>query len=85
MPVNGQPINLPIAMFYYRQSLTEVTLTVRLVALVFGLAAVALIVAGAIGAETGFFPIRDPPKGTTGGTRRRLAELLGEAETGAAW
>jgi 8-oxo-dGTP pyrophosphatase MutT (NUDIX family) len=36
-------------------------------------------------AETGFFPVRDLPKGTTGGTRRRLAELLGEAETGAAW
>jgi 8-oxo-dGTP pyrophosphatase MutT (NUDIX family) len=36
-------------------------------------------------AETGFFPIRDLPKGTTGGTRRRLAELLGEAEAGPAW
>ncbi|MDZ4868636.1 MAG: NUDIX domain-containing protein [Alphaproteobacteria bacterium] len=36
-------------------------------------------------AETGFFPIRDLPKGTTGGTRRRLAELLGEAEAGASW
>jgi ADP-ribose pyrophosphatase YjhB (NUDIX family) len=36
-------------------------------------------------AETGFFPIRDLPKGTTGGTRRRLAELLGEAEPGTAW
>ena len=36
-------------------------------------------------AETGFFPIRDLPKGTTGGTRRRLAELLGEADAGAAW
>ncbi|MBL8782236.1 MAG: NUDIX domain-containing protein [Alphaproteobacteria bacterium] len=36
-------------------------------------------------AETGFFPVRDLPKGTTGGTRRRLAELLGEAETGATW
>lgn len=36
-------------------------------------------------AETGFFPIRDLPNGTTGGTRRRLAELLGEAEPGTAW
>jgi 8-oxo-dGTP pyrophosphatase MutT (NUDIX family) len=36
-------------------------------------------------AETGFFPIRDLPKGTTGGTRRRLAELLGEAEASPAW
>jgi ADP-ribose pyrophosphatase YjhB (NUDIX family) len=36
-------------------------------------------------AETGFFPIRDLPKGTTGGTRRRLVELLGESEAGPAW
>jgi ADP-ribose pyrophosphatase YjhB (NUDIX family) len=36
-------------------------------------------------AETGFYPVRDLPKGTTGGTRRRLAELLGEIEPGAAW
>jgi 8-oxo-dGTP pyrophosphatase MutT (NUDIX family) len=36
-------------------------------------------------AETGFFPVRDLPKGTTGGTRRRLAELLGDAEPAAAW
>jgi len=36
-------------------------------------------------AETGFFPIRNLPKGTTGGTRRRVAELLGEAEPGTGW
>jgi 8-oxo-dGTP pyrophosphatase MutT (NUDIX family) len=36
-------------------------------------------------AEAGFFPVRDLPKGTTGGTRRRVAELLGEAVPGAAW
>lgn len=36
-------------------------------------------------ADTGFFPIRDLPKGTTGGTRRRLAELIGEAEASSAW
>lgn len=36
-------------------------------------------------AEVGFFPVHDLPKGTTGGTRRRIAELLGEAEPGAAW
>lgn len=29
-------------------------------------------------AESAFFPIDDLPKGTTGGTRRRLAELAGE-------
>lgn len=36
-------------------------------------------------AEASFFPIRDLPKGTTGGTRRRLAELMGEAEPSTAW
>jgi 8-oxo-dGTP pyrophosphatase MutT (NUDIX family) len=36
-------------------------------------------------AETCFFPMRDLPKGTTGGTRRRVAELLGEAAPGANW
>lgn len=36
-------------------------------------------------AEAAFFPIRDLPKGTTGGTRRRVAELLGEAPVSAAW
>jgi len=36
-------------------------------------------------AETGFFPVRDLPKGTTGGTRRRVAEILGEAEPNTAW
>ena len=36
-------------------------------------------------AEAGFFPMRDLPKGTTGGTRRRMAELLGEAEPVTAW
>jgi 8-oxo-dGTP pyrophosphatase MutT (NUDIX family) len=36
-------------------------------------------------AEARFFPMRDLPKGTTGGTRRRLAELTGEAEATAAW
>jgi len=36
-------------------------------------------------AEARFFPIRDLPEGTTGGTRRRLAELLGEAVPSAAW
>ncbi|MBL9097021.1 MAG: NUDIX domain-containing protein [Alphaproteobacteria bacterium] len=36
-------------------------------------------------AEAAFFPVSDLPKGTTGGTRRRLAELLGEAEITAAW
>src|SRR5262249_54448821 len=35
--------------------------------------------------EARFFPIRDLPKGTTGGTRRRIAELLGEAEVSASW
>ena len=32
-----------------------------------------------------FFPIRDLPKSTTGGTRRRIAELLGEAEPSTMW
>lgn len=36
-------------------------------------------------AEAAFFPVRDLPKGTTGGTRRRLAEAMGEAEITAAW
>lgn len=36
-------------------------------------------------AETGFFPIRDLPKGTTGGTRRRLSELAGEAAQSPYW
>ncbi len=36
-------------------------------------------------AEAAFFPVRDLPKGTTGGTRRRLAEVMGEAAITAAW
>jgi ADP-ribose pyrophosphatase YjhB (NUDIX family) len=36
-------------------------------------------------AEAAFFPVRDLPKGTTGGTRRRIAELLGETEQSTAW
>lgn len=36
-------------------------------------------------AETGFFPVHELPEGTTGGTRRRLAELLGETTPSAAW
>ena len=36
-------------------------------------------------AEAAFFPVRDLPEGTTGGTRRRLSELLGEAEPATAW
>lgn len=36
-------------------------------------------------AEAAFFPVRDLPKGTTGGTRRRLAEVMGEAEIATAW
>lgn len=36
-------------------------------------------------AEAKFFPIRDLPKGTTGGTRRRLAEFLGEADQSPQW
>jgi 8-oxo-dGTP pyrophosphatase MutT (NUDIX family) len=36
-------------------------------------------------AEARFFAMRDLPKGTTAGTRRRIAELLGEAQPGALW
>jgi 8-oxo-dGTP pyrophosphatase MutT (NUDIX family) len=36
-------------------------------------------------AEAAFFPIRDLPKGTTGGTRRRIAELFDGAERSANW
>lgn len=36
-------------------------------------------------AEASFFPIQDLPKGTTGGTQRRLLELAGKAEQAAAW
>jgi len=36
-------------------------------------------------AESGFFPIADLPKGTTGGTRRRLAELSGAAQQSVTW
>lgn len=36
-------------------------------------------------AEAAFFPINDLPKGTTGGTRRRLAELSGEAAQSTSW
>jgi 8-oxo-dGTP pyrophosphatase MutT (NUDIX family) len=36
-------------------------------------------------AETGFFPIDALPEGTTGATRRRLDELLGEAAQSAMW
>lgn len=36
-------------------------------------------------AEASFFPIRDLPRGTTGGTRRRVAELLGEGEPSPHW
>lgn len=36
-------------------------------------------------AEARFFPLRDLPKGTTGGTRRRLAELMGQAQASATW
>lgn len=36
-------------------------------------------------AEVGFFPIRDLPRGTTGGTRRRVAELLSGAKQSADW
>ena len=36
-------------------------------------------------AEAAFFPISDLPKGTTGGTRRRLAELTGEAGPATDW
>ncbi len=36
-------------------------------------------------AEARFFPVTALPEGTTGGTRRRLAELLGKAEHSTAW
>jgi 8-oxo-dGTP pyrophosphatase MutT (NUDIX family) len=36
-------------------------------------------------AETGFFPVDALPEGTTGGTRRRLAELSGVAVQSTAW
>jgi 8-oxo-dGTP pyrophosphatase MutT (NUDIX family) len=36
-------------------------------------------------AETAFFPLGDLPKGTTGGTRRRLAELFDGAARSADW
>ncbi|MEZ5937480.1 MAG: NUDIX domain-containing protein [Hyphomonadaceae bacterium] len=36
-------------------------------------------------AETGFFPPGEPPEGTTPGTRRRLAEIFGEAPVSADW
>jgi len=36
-------------------------------------------------AETGFFPAYALPEGTTGGTRRRLAELGGEAAQSTTW
>jgi ADP-ribose pyrophosphatase YjhB (NUDIX family) len=36
-------------------------------------------------AEARFFPIRDLPKGTTGGTRRRLTELSGETPRSDTW
>ena len=36
-------------------------------------------------ADTGFFPVDALPEGTTGGTRRRLAELAGEAAQSTAW
>ncbi len=36
-------------------------------------------------AETGFFPADALPEGTTGGTRRRLAELSGAAAQSARW
>lgn len=36
-------------------------------------------------AETGFFPADALPKGTTGGTRRRLAELSGAAVQSTSW
>ena len=36
-------------------------------------------------AETGFFAADALPKGTTGGTRRRLAELSGEVAQSSAW
>ncbi len=36
-------------------------------------------------AETGFFPAHALPEGTTGGTRRRLAELAGAETQSTAW
>ncbi len=36
-------------------------------------------------AEAAFFPVYDLPKGTTGGTRRRLSELAGEAAQSTTW
>lgn len=36
-------------------------------------------------AEAAFFPVDDLPKGTTGGTRRRLAEVLGGAPRSPNW
>jgi 8-oxo-dGTP pyrophosphatase MutT (NUDIX family) len=36
-------------------------------------------------AETGFFPADALPEGTTGGTRRRLAELTGDAPQSTTW
>ncbi len=36
-------------------------------------------------AETGFFPAYALPEGTTGGTRRRLAELAGDAPQSTTW
>lgn len=36
-------------------------------------------------AESGFFPLDDLPAGTTGATRRRLAEIAGEAEIQQVW
>lgn len=36
-------------------------------------------------AEARFFPAADLPQGTTGGTRRRMSELLGQAERSPLW
>jgi ADP-ribose pyrophosphatase YjhB (NUDIX family) len=36
-------------------------------------------------AEVGFFPVSALPEGTTGGTRRRLAELAGTAAQSVTW
>jgi ADP-ribose pyrophosphatase YjhB (NUDIX family) len=36
-------------------------------------------------AESGFFPLRRLPDGTTAGTRRRITEALGEREPGQDW
>lgn len=35
--------------------------------------------------EAKFFPMRELPEGATGGTRRRIAELLGDAKREAMW